>query len=492
MFPQSRWAGLLIIPFVVVALCLLVILVRAGTGPEVLFTDNIEAEGTSTAITPMEQALLDRLNSAVFSIDAAIYDFNRLSIRDALLAAHNRGVTVRVVTDDEAYLEPVYYPHFAVLEAAGISIINDDRSSIMHNKFFVVDGEVIWTGSVNMSDTGFTYNHENALVLTSTLLADIYTIEFEEMFVDGRFGTAKTDNTTHTVAYNGIPMGIYFSPSDGAMAEVLEAVNGASESIHFGIFFFTDDALRQAMLAKMQSGVTVTGIWDELGAANAYSEDETLCEAGANIKIEDFGGKLHHKFMIIDGQGSNPVVVTGSMNWSAAGDEENDENTLIIQDAAVAQAYLAAFDELYNALGPETLCPVAGGGSNLVYLPLVTKPLPPGPVGQVVITTIFYDGAGSQEPDEYVEIRNEDTQSLQLAGWTLRDAANHVFTFPTFTLQPGQVCRVYTNQIHPSWCGFSFGSGSAVWNNGGDCAELQNSHDIIVDSYCYPTATDGR
>lgn len=133
---------------------------------------------------------------------------------------------VRIVTDDDAYVNPSYQPHYVALEAAGIPVINDARSSIMHNKFFVIDGELVWTGSANMSNTAFSYNHEKALVLTSTLLADIYTTEFEEMFVDGRFGTAKTDNVTHTITYNGIPLEIYFSPSDGALAEIFNLWDG--------------------------------------------------------------------------------------------------------------------------------------------------------------------------------------------------------------------------------------------------------------------------
>jgi phosphatidylserine/phosphatidylglycerophosphate/cardiolipin synthase-like enzyme len=86
----------------------------------------------------------------------------------------------------------------------------------MHNKFFVIDNQTVWSGSTNITDNGFAFNHNNSLVFTSTLLADIYTIEFEEMFIDGLFGTHKTDNVTHTIDYNGIPVEIYFSPSDGA------------------------------------------------------------------------------------------------------------------------------------------------------------------------------------------------------------------------------------------------------------------------------------
>lgn len=521
----------LLVGLVALALASLVIasVVALSSNPQPFFTDNISASGPSMDITTMEQELLNRINHATTSIDLAIYDFNRVSVRNALIAAHNRGVTVRVVTDNDAYNAPDYNQHYAALETAGIPVINDGRSSIMHNKFFVIDGEVVWTGSTNISDNGFTYNHNNSLVFTSTLMADIYTIEFNEMFVEGKFGTAKTDNVTHTLDYNGIPVEIYFSPSDGAMDQLIAEVNAAQESIQFGIFFFTEDSLRDAVLSKWDSGVAVSGIWDNLGASNPYSDDEALCAAGIPIKIEDFGGKLHNKFMIIDASGDNPTVITGSMNWSASGGEDNDENTVIIHDATMAQAYLAAYQELYNALGAETLC-VEENGEVFVYLPLVQRPAPtptptntptptstptstntplptntptntptptatptqpPGNTGNVVLTYIFFDGTGSQEPDEYVEIRNDDTMSVLLGGWTLRDAGNHVFTFPSHTMPPGQVCRVYTNQNHPEWCGFSYGSGSAIWNNSGDTATLRNSNGQTIDTCSYSGSGTG-
>ena len=110
---------------------------------------------------------------------------------------------------------------------------------------------------------------------------------------------------------------------------------------------------------------------------------------------------------------------------------------------------------------------------------------PPPITGNVVITTIFYDGSGSAEPDEYVEIRNDDTFAIQLSSWTLRDEANHIYTFPSFVIQPSQVCRVYTNQDHPEWCGFNYHSGSAIWNNTGDCGYLRDTANTLIDQYCY-------
>ncbi len=89
---------------------------------------------------------------------------------------------------------------------------------------------------------------------------------------------------------------------------------------------------------------------------------------------------------------------------------------------------------------------------------------------------------------EYVVIQNQGSQAVQLLNWTLRDDAEHVFTFPSFSIQPNQTCRIYTDENHPEWCGFNYGSGSQIWNNDGDCAQLRNASGTTVDTYCYSLA----
>ena len=106
--------------------------------------------------------------------------------------------------------------------------------------------------------------------------------------------------------------------------------------------------------------------------------------------------------------------------------------------------------------------------------------------GRVSILDIHYDGTGNTAPDEYIEFQNVDTFPIQIKSWTVRDDNGHVFTFPTFLMQPGQVCRVYTDEYHPDWCGFTFWSGSAIWNNSGDCAFLRDGRGAPIDTYCYP------
>lgn len=64
------------------------------------------------------------------------------------------------------------------------------------------------------------------------------------------------------------------------------------------------------------------------------------------------------------------------------------------------------------------------------------------------------------------------------------------FTFPPGTvLQPGQRIRVYTNQVHPQWGGFTYGSGRPIWNDKGDNAALRDTDGNRVSTYGYGTAT---
>jgi micrococcal nuclease len=89
-------------------------------------------------------------------------------------------------------------------------------------------------------------------------------------------------------------------------------------------------------------------------------------------------------------------------------------------------------------------------------------------VENVQITDIFYDGlVPNVESDEYVEITNLGDQPQNLLGCVLVDIDEGYpsFTFLDYTLQPGESVRVYTNEYHPEWGGFSFESPSAVWNN---------------------------
>ncbi len=100
--------------------------------------------------------------------------------------------------------------------------------------------------------------------------------------------------------------------------------------------------------------------------------------------------------------------------------------------------------------------------------PAPTTSTPPVEAPDVQITNIFYDGLVFRaESDEYVEITNLGEEPQNLAGWVLKDISEGYpsFTFPSYVLAPGESIRVYTNEYHPEWGGFSFEYSQAIWNN---------------------------
>lgn len=327
----------------------------------------LTALSPSDEVSEIEQAILDVINNAQSSLDIAVYDFTRESIKTALINAHNRGVTIRVVTNygynscnlrlKESVFSQTTCEVMTDLIMEGIEVHPSDYVSyLQHNKFIVADNSTILTGSSNWTNTGLTYNLNNAIVLYSDHIAKAYSIEFEEMWL-GEFATSKEDDTPHAFQFEQGLVEVYFSPSDNVENRTISLFEDAEDSIAFGIFFWTSDVLGQTVLDKFVDGVNVYGVWDALGSRNQYSEDDILCDAGVPIKIELGGGKMHHKVAIIDANTDNPKLLTGSYNWSAAGTGSNDENSLIFTGFNdLVQVYSQQIDDVYNALPAQTIC----------------------------------------------------------------------------------------------------------------------------------------
>jgi hypothetical protein len=127
--------------------------------------------------------------------------------------------------------------------------------------------------------------------------------------------------------------------------------------------------------------------------------------------------------------------------------------------------------------------PTSTPSPTLTFTPTLTIPIPE----DVRITYIFYDGVVPYvESDEYAEITNLGGGPINLLGWRLNAGdPGQDFYFPSYEINSWQSCRVYTNEYHPEWCGFSFGSGSALWNNQGDCGYLYDDQGALVSTYCY-------
>jgi hypothetical protein len=104
----------------------------------------------------------------------------------------------------------------------------------------------------------------------------------------------------------------------------------------------------------------------------------------------------------------------------------------------------------------------------------------------VSIPTINKDGATLN--DEYVDVKNDGSSSLDMTGWTLKDEAGHTCQFPDgFTLDAGATVRVHTGSGTDSSTDLYWGSGSAIWNNDSDTAYVYDDNDNLAAEKTYPS-----
>jgi len=300
----------------------------------------------------LDTQLVAFINSAQKTIDIAIYDFDLENVANALAEAAGRGVRVRMVTDSDTLTNEnsKVQKAFDILKQAKIPIVDDQRGPIMHNKFVIVDGRAVWTGSWNFTD-GDTYRlNNNAIKIFSDQLAQNYTAEFEKMFVQRSFGPSKPAGGTEAlVTLQGVPIENYFAPEDGVADKITARLAQAKQSIHFLAFSFTSDPIGSAMLARAKAGVSVAGVFETTGSETQFSEYGKMRKAKLDVLQDGNPYVMHHKVIIIDGR----TVIFGSFNFSNNADKDNDENLLIIDDPVLAQSFEAEFQRMREvALNP--------------------------------------------------------------------------------------------------------------------------------------------
>lgn len=271
----------------------------------------------------------------------------------------------------------------------------------MHNKFAVIDGKWVFTGSWNFTVTGLYGTEENmqndvlggntqhVVELNSTDLASVFKTEFDEMWGSSgltpdpavsNYHGRKIDNTLHTVSVGGKEVDIYFSAGDDAIGEMTSYVkNEADYSSYFSIFAWSDQALVDELKYKWEgsyndqegslTGFDVRGVfdqsfWNQWWSASIEMTGRTASQESTNnpnvrwnnaapVYEDAEDRKMHAKTMLIDSTNpsSDPTTIVGSTNWSTNGNDINDENMLFIHDADITNQFLQEFYARYDVAG---------------------------------------------------------------------------------------------------------------------------------------------
>jgi phosphatidylserine/phosphatidylglycerophosphate/cardiolipin synthase-like enzyme len=138
----------------------------------------------------------------------------------------------------------------------------------------------------------------------------------------------------------------WFSPSDRTTAHIVENVYTAEMEILFATFSFTKDEIGDAVVDIFSNNIPVRGMIENISDPGV--EIDYLNSVGIDCRPHAITGDLHHKYAVIDANGSDPKVITGSHNWSVSAETANDENTLVLHDERLASLFKAEFEKRWQ------------------------------------------------------------------------------------------------------------------------------------------------
>ncbi|WP_198578630.1 hypothetical protein [Caulobacter hibisci] len=302
-------------------------------------------------------AFIGRASGPRFSLRAMLYEFQYAPVGQAFKAARDRGADVKVFYEAESYKSH----NEEMIKAVGIEDIcspQGERGGIRHNKFIVLleDDEpvAVWTGSTNISAGGI-FGHSNVgHEIWDAEVAGRFSDFWERLSdVDVTVGALKTANKTveATPAAKSPPPAdrilTLFSPRDPtATVPTLywygDVLASAQQWAGMTFAFNFDDIFLQALAAPSQALRYL--LFDKSLNANAEmratADGRTVVAAGAKLEAGDlelFVGErlsgfnknlyIHDKFIVTDPLGEDPVVVTGTANFSKPSQHTNDENS---------------------------------------------------------------------------------------------------------------------------------------------------------------------
>jgi hypothetical protein len=322
-------------------------------------------------------------DAADYKLRAMFYEFRYLPVGEALREAHDAGADVAVRYEAQSYEAD----NEAMITKAGIQDLCEPqkpRGGIRHNKFIVLIHKgapiAVWTGSTNISAGGI-FGHSNVgHAIWDRNVAERYLAYWERLAAPDVSPTGlKADNLDveatpdrHAAPPKGRMLTLYSPRDDKDENQTLhwyaDLMASATRIVCATFAFNLDDFFKEELLKA--GDVLRYAVFDKNPGtkfeADLFHVRNTVIAPGAKLEEGDlvhflaerltgFNKNLyiHDKFLLIDPLGKDPVVVTGSANFSRASQTANDENMLVIRgNRRVADIYfgefMRVFDHLYS------------------------------------------------------------------------------------------------------------------------------------------------
>ncbi len=281
----------------------------------------------------VDQLIIEDIKKANKSINIMIYNWTNKYLKDAIIYAKNKGIKVKIYTDDQEINNPIYKQ----LIDSGIEVSSDqDSDAIMHNKVLIVDDNIVWSGSGNWTVYSFYRNFENYIKIVSKDINQIYQDKFDNLY---------QNSSKRSKSYKDENIEIYFSPEHNIEDILINNIQKATKSIKVMVFSFTNSLISKSLIDAKNRGVDVKIIIDDKQHKyQKYSKYDQLLSSSIEIKLDSDKQKMHNKVIILD----DNIVITGSYNYTNKANDTNDENIVVIKDKNISKVYKDEFKKIYN------------------------------------------------------------------------------------------------------------------------------------------------
>ena len=157
-------------------------------------------------------------------------------------------------------------------------------------------------------------------------------------FVGGYFaaarGPAGVSGSTSVGSPAQASAACYFSPGGGCTDAIVSELAAARNTIELQGYSFTSKPIAEGLVAAQKRGVHVTVVLDAAQTSENRKEAQDLVRNGVPVFLDARHAIAHNNVVLIDSR----TIVTGSLDFTPAADEQNAENVLILRDQAQLQS----------------------------------------------------------------------------------------------------------------------------------------------------------